>query len=193
MKFIRITLLFVITAAISATMGLAQDKPAAQAAAKQDKPSVTKPTNSYKLDYMISEMENGKRVNSRSYSLLLTDSPSESSGKLHAGSRVPIATGSARTEKGVSSTNYQYIDVGVDIRARLGLRDDRLYLASDISTSGAASELSPSPDIPAPVIRQTNVNGVVTAVTLGKSMLLTSLDDAVSKRRYQVEVTVTKQ
>jgi hypothetical protein len=27
---------------------------------------------------------------------------------------------------------------------------------------------------------------------LGKPMLLTSLDDVVSKRRYQVEVTVTK-
>src|SRR5438309_3958972 len=70
-------------------------------------------TGVYKLDYVFSEVQNGKRVNSRSYSTLLH---SGERGSIRLGNRLPISTGGSRESGGNQLT---YMDIGVNIDCRV--------------------------------------------------------------------------
>src|SRR5205823_1431523 len=65
-----------------------------------------KTAGTYHVEFKIMEFEGERKMNSRSYSLLLTGSEK---GSLRAGTRVPMVTGSL---SGSDTKQYQYIDVG---------------------------------------------------------------------------------
>lgn len=95
-------------------------------AAEESKPKPDqreKPVQPYRLDFSVNEMENGKKINSRHYSIDLT---AGSSNQIKIGTRVPVATG---------GSGWQYMDVGTNIWANLRESADDLQLEvrSDVS------------------------------------------------------------
>jgi hypothetical protein len=155
----------------------AQAKTEAEAAAAAAR--AEKPVHAYRLDFSVNEMEDGKKINTRQYSLNLNADDSE---ELKIGSRVPIDAG-----QGV----MQYLDVGTSIWCRIGERPDGVPLSVRAEISNFAIPEQESGHESRPVIRQLKINASTLAV-LGKSMVVGSVDDPNSKRQFQLEVTVSK-
>jgi hypothetical protein len=145
----------------------------------------------YRLDISFIELEDGKKLNTRHYSIDLTGGrPNE----IKIGTRVPVVSAncgsSSSSSSGSASQQYQYLDLGTHIWAQLVSRGDELRITGDISSL----DTSAGPDVSArlgPVIRQIKIEGS-TAVVLGKPLIVGSADDPNSRREYQLEVTVTK-
>jgi hypothetical protein len=149
-------------------------------ASETDKPKVdhpVKPGQAYRVDFAISEMADGKKINTRHYSMLLNSGPW---GQIKIGTRVPVTSGVG---------TYQYLDVGTNIDCEVGEEGDDISL--DVRTD--FSNLSSPEDQrnPQPVIRQVKINAR-TLVTPGKSAVLGSVDDPSSNRQFQLEAVATK-
>ena len=144
---------------------------------KKDEPM----RNVYKLEFTVFELENGKRINERSYMLQLSDDRRGASTRV--GTRVPIQVGG---DKGV-----QYMDVGLKIDANFqGADDTAINLLINFETSGFALP-EQSTQSGTPVLR--NVSEQTAAkVAYGKPTLVSSIDDVNSKRRLQLELTATR-
>jgi hypothetical protein len=143
----------------------------------------------YRLDFSLNELEDGKKVNTRHYSMNLT---SGSANEIKIGTRVPVATGSYAPGSGDVNTQYQYMDVGTRIQSILRPRGDEceLEVSSEISNVDTESKQGEGPRI-APVVRQIKMEGS-TILVLNKPIVIGSVDDPNSKRQFQLEVTVTK-
>ncbi len=143
------------------------------------KPSQKKEITAYHLDFSINELEDGKKLNSRHYSMNLTDG---GGGKdLNIGTRVPV-----QTEEG----KFQYLDVGTHISAHMSAWASPTTLDVNAEVNSFAT-----PDEPThggrPLLRQVRISGS-TAIVLDKPMVIGSVDDPASKRTFQLEVTVSK-
>jgi hypothetical protein len=161
-------------AALAVSVALALPLAAQETPARSERPHA-----SFRLDYQIYEMEGGKRVNERSYTQLVNEG---GSGNLRVGSRVPVPAG----EKGI-----QYMDVGLRINSRISEKEaGDVVLDADVDVSSFAipeqADLKTSP-----VVRTLSQN-VSTRPPLGRPTLLSSVDDVNSRKRTQVEVTVTR-
>jgi hypothetical protein len=146
-----------------------------------------KPLEAYRLDFSINELEDGKKINTRQYSMNLN---ANDANEIKIGSRIPVEP---------KQGEFQYLDIGTNIWSRLEARNDQLGLTVRIELSNFASwglGTFPTPEQPPahdsrPVIRQLKISASTVAL-LGKPMVLGSVDDPNSKRQFQVEVTVTK-
>ena len=159
--------------------------------------------DTYKLDYTVTELEDGRKLNTRTYSLMCENEANPQGGgrwgaHLRVGSRVPVATavpasgGTANGGGGSSPTSIQYIDIGMNIDANMDtMEDGALTLYSMVEMSSVADNASPAGSFAAPVIRQlrASTNSVLTP---GKPIVLSTADDVGSKRRFEVQVVATK-
>ena len=99
----------------------------AKAEAKQNAESATaereKPVHAYRLDFSVNELEDGKKLNSRQYSLNLN---ADDANEIKIGTRVPVEAGHEQ---------FQYMDVGTSIWCRIGERADGIPMSvrADIS------------------------------------------------------------
>jgi hypothetical protein len=144
---------------------------------KKDEPM----RNVYKLEFTVFELENGKRINERSYMLQLSDDRRGTSTRV--GTRVPITVG---PEKGI-----QYMDVGLKIDANFQSADDAaITLLINFETSGFAVP-EQSTQSGTPVLRNVSEQTAAKAA-YGKPTLVSSIDDVNSKRRLQLELTATR-
>jgi len=151
------------------------------AASAQEKKDES-PRNVYKLDFTVAELENGKRINERSYTMHLLDD--RRGAKTKVGTRVPVLTGDKQ---------WQYIDVGIRIDADIQAADESgliLGVAFD-SSSYALPEQSQMTQPGQPLLR-TLIQSVIARVPFGKPTLVCSADDVNSKRRVIVELTATR-
>jgi hypothetical protein len=169
-----------------ATAVIAQDKP-------ESKPARNDfgwARNPYRLDYTIKEMEDGKVVNTRTYSLSMqsTEERGRGMGEVKTGSRVPINT--QMNKDGASS--IQYLDVGINIQAQLYVMENsNLLLIGNVEISTLASGTESVGAGGAPIIRQIRSN-TTSEVIAGKTNQIAALDDPISKHRFVIEVTPTK-
>jgi hypothetical protein len=157
----------------------AQDSPAAKTTAE-----VEKTQTAYRLDFTVSELEDGKKINARQYSM---NSKSGDANEIKIGTRVPVET---------KQGEFQYLDVGTNIWCRL--RDQ-----VDVTTLGGSVMLNVRADISnfampeqqgqrvQPVLRQLRIESSTIGLP-GKSLMVGTVDDPNSKRQFQLEVTVTK-
>jgi len=148
----------------------------------------SRPTAVYKVDYVFSELQNDKRVNTRSYSLLVR---SRERGSIRLGDRLPITTA---TKEG--NTQFQYFDIGVNVDCRVEDTDlADLNSSVDLFTNIEISNLAPGQSgenrTGNPIVRQTKFQNE-NIVPLGKPVLLSSADEVDGTRRLQIEVTATK-
>jgi hypothetical protein len=154
-----------------------QTKAEAEAAAKADR--AEKPVHPYRLDFSVYELEDGKKINTRQYSLNLN---AEDANELKIGTRVPVET---------KQGEFQYLDVGTNIWCRIGERSDGIPLSVRAELSNFAVPEQGAGQSLRPAIRQLQIHASTVAV-LGKPMIVGSVDDPNSKRQFQLEVTVTK-
>lgn len=151
--------------------------------AQEAKPQPAAQVNAvYKLDYVFSETQNGKRINTRSYTTLLRVGER---GSMRLGNRVPVLTG--------GNNAFQYIDIGVNIDCRV----NPMMVDSGISLFTSVDMSSVAPDQPGenrtgnPVVRQTKVQ-MDNIVPLDKKTLLGSADEVDGAGRFEFEVTATR-
>jgi hypothetical protein len=152
-----------------------------------------KPLPAYHLDFSLNELEGGKKINNRQYSMDLIAlregdrNVRFSYGKdLKIGTRVPVETDQGKME---------YLDIGTKIYC-MAMVDETGQITLDARAE--VSSLVPRSDTdtyhPAsrnPVVRQVSIQASA-AVTPGKPTSLGTVDDPDSKRQFQLEVIVTK-
>src|SRR5581483_6207902 len=142
----------------------------------------TRPIAAYRLDFTLTEFEDGKKTNSRSYSLL---AQTHSWNKLRIGTRLPVATHPSANEL----SQFQYIDIGMNIDANIEEQEGVVLLNSTVDVSGMAPQREEQTH--APIIRQMK-SELRTVVSPGKSTIITADDDPTGKARFQLEVMATK-
>jgi hypothetical protein len=181
------TLLFMITVVGGMRIARAQDRP------KQSSEATEESVDAYRLDIAFNELEDGKKMNTRQYSI---DLAGKKPNEIKIGTRVPVVTAncnssSASSSSGGASEQYQYLDLGTHVWAQVtGQPGDELHVTGDISSVDTSAGLEGSTRL-GPVIRQIKIEGS-TALVLGKPIIIGSADDPNSKRQFQLEVTVTK-
>lgn len=160
------------------TAGAQETKQPKEAAAEKQ----TKPVAAYRLEFVVRELENGKRVNARSYMMLVQD---DTPAKVRVGSRVPYAT---------VGPQFQYQDVGMNIDCLLRERENYVLLRSTLEWSSvvppARSEQTGEAAMH-PVFRQVSCS-VSSELLPGKPTIVSVMDDVASKSRYEIEVTATR-
>ena len=135
-----------------------------------------RPSNDvYKVEYVFSELQDNKKVNTRTYTVLVEHLEKAS---LRLGSRVPIAVG---------STQFQYLDVGVDIDCTVEPGDSDVGLRTNVDIT----RMAPENRIGQPIVRQTKIQ-VHNFVQLGKPTIIATADEVDTTGRFQMEATVTK-
>lgn len=140
----------------------------------------------YKLTFAVYELENGKRVNQRDYSMTGKTNSGESS-RISVTTRVPVYS---------EEKKMQYVDAGLTLNC--SLRDQatgklQVQCTANISNFVRPEELpeSRSSSVSAPIMRSTNIN-TWSILTPGKPAIIASVDDINSAKRMQIEVTATK-
>jgi hypothetical protein len=155
-----------------AQAGWSQDSGGSRPAEKQ--------VTAYRVDVSINELDEGKQINSRHYSVSLTDD--EPAKELKIGTRVPVDG-----EQG----KFDYIDVGTSIFCRMDARPGSLSLQVKAEISNFAVADPAARGSGAPLIRQMTISGG-TLVISDKRVTIGSVDDPNSKHQFQLEVTVAK-
>jgi hypothetical protein len=153
----------------------AQEEKSKESASTEQKPLAV-----YRIEFNVREIEDGKRLNSRNYMMVVDEG---NRGMIRVGNRVPFQT---------SEKQYQYHDVGMNIDCRPRDREGGIELVINVEVSSVVppGQLEAAPTFN-PVFR-TQSTGVTPIVAPGKPTLVASMDDVVTNRRYEIEVTVTK-
>lgn len=147
----------------------------------EDRPKEVKPQNSYKVEYVLRELQDGKAINTRSFMMTVD---SNEGGEAKVGARVPVSVGNVPA---------QYMDIGLNIQCvRLVERDNYVSLRTNVEMSSfALPEQAASSSNTPPVLRNFRTS-MVGSVPIGKQTVIGSIDDVNSTKRYEIAVTATK-
>lgn len=174
-----LTVAFIVAAFV---LGMAAPNVAQTDATKN--PQAEKNPGAYRLDYTLSELDEGKKINTRQYSM--NTRPADWS-QMKIGTRVPVEA---------KQGEFEYLDVGMSIRCRLDDQSNVASLGNNVSLS-VQTDLSnfAIPDQQGqsmrPAIRQMRIEAS-TVTPLNKPTVVGVVDDPNSKHQFQLEVTVTK-
>ncbi|WP_109489163.1 hypothetical protein [Occallatibacter savannae] len=148
------------------------------------------PSRFYHFEFVVQELgADGKPTNTRTYVTTLS-TQNNKSASIRTNSRVPIVTGSTTTSdkpNALVNTQFQYVDVGVNIDASRAHEVGR-QLAFDISADISSVAEGREPLLRQPIIRQNKWQAVVLIPT-GKSTVLFTSDALDSKGSMQLSVT----
>lgn len=147
-------------------------------AVKPTPPDVATPMHNYRADYSLIESEDGKKVDSRQYSLNLSK---DGRSMVQIGTKVPVSAKDDGT--------LQYLDAATQINARLIDHPNGLVLDVTCNVTSVASQGGVRTDRP---VFRTFVIANDVVVTTGKSMVVGIADDPDSKRQFELDVTVTE-
>jgi hypothetical protein len=167
----------------------AQDENKSEEPAKAQQPNTF---HAYRVGFAINELEDGKKINARHYSMDLNTGDRQ---QLKIGTRVPVVSAGSLASNN-SLAQYQYLDVGTNILCKLVEQrggDVSLDVQSDFSnfSNSQESKATSQPLARAPIIRQITINGS-TLTALAETVVIGTVDDPNSNREFQLEATVTK-
>jgi hypothetical protein len=163
-------------------------------AAQEKKESVD--ASVYKVEFTIRDCSDAAAKSGRRYTMLV-----DTSGKseFRIGNKVPYAAGSFQpgiAGPGISpqvSTQYTYLDTGVNIDCWLRESNGMLALRANIDISAVVEHpKSAQVNPPNPTVASIRLSGARALLTPGKPALIASIDDPVTMRKLDVEATVTK-
>jgi hypothetical protein len=162
---------------------------AAQDTAKGKEEEVQlKPTDSYKVEFTVNEMDNGKKINSRSYLMLArADALPKWTNRqqLRVGSKVPIPVGT-----GTGVVQYQDVVMYIDCRfLPMGNGKVTIDITWDYGSFGIEEGIAHGTQ--PPVLRQVR-SSVEAVVPIDKPTVIAEMDDGTSTHRFVFEVKVTK-
>jgi type II secretory pathway component GspD/PulD (secretin) len=133
----------------------------------------------FRATFVVRELEEGKRTNTRSYMLLVKN---DQTAKLRVGNRVPYRSG---------EHSFQYQDVGINIDCHIVEQENSLLLHIKVESSSVAAHEPLAGESGNPVFGQLAFEED-TEIPVGKPTLVGTLDDVATNRRFEVEVTATK-
>ena len=172
-----------------ARQAFAQDTPQPAETAKAPEP----PAHYYHLEIVVQELgADGKATNSRSYTTTVSTDSREAQSSIRTNSRIPIVSGSFSSggdNKPLVNTQFQYIDVGVNIDARR-TREIGHQLSIDLTADVSSVASAADPTLHQPVIRQNKWQAVV-LIPVGKPTVVFTSDALDSKGSMQLVVTAT--
>ena len=143
----------------------------------------------YKLEFTVHQFENGKKVNDRSYSVIVERARMREDANKYtfkAGSKVPVVVG-ASSSAGLNQ--YQYMDIGMNFDCRLWGPDDNLMLQSTVEVSSISTPQQGASN--QPTVRQARAD-LVSPISGAKPVTIASFDEVDAPRRMDIEVTATK-
>ena len=164
---------------LSLCLSVSTSRAQEQTTAKVQAAAPGKPVAAYRLDFAITELDEGKKINTRQYSMNLN---SEDANAIKIGTRVPVES---------KQGEFQYIDVGTNIWSRLRDRDGGLLLEVRCEITNFAIPDQANRANSMPLLRQLQINASTIAWP-GKPMVVGTVDDPNSKHQFQLEVTSTK-
>jgi hypothetical protein len=139
----------------------------------QNNPPRPDPREFFRLNFVLTETENGKAVNTRSFQTMVpTDDGAVSS--IRSGDKIPVNT---------SNSVMTYLDIGVSLDVK------RLHRNNEELTLDLVAEVSSADSVSGnPVVRQVRWNSSV-VIPIGKNVVLFLSDGPTAKRQMQLEVT----
>jgi len=170
-----LTRMFVIALLVTG-LSSAQNAPAKGAAVPNAE------TKYFHLDFVIKDLEGGKTVNARNYSMTVSTSKDRTS--IRSGNKLPVLAG-PRSANSSSDAAYTYVDVGTNIDC---WNAEEVQGELALMVTAAVSIAADGPDGSAPVIRQVKWNSPV-IVPIRKPTVIFSSDDPSSKRQMELELT----
>ena len=151
-------------------------------------PAKTVPARqTYRVVYVLTESEEGKFLGSQHAELLVS---TETSTELKLGTKVPIVV-SIPNPSQTKVSEVQYIDVGLNIDARLTRVSDSIV---DLHTNLEQSSIEglEKASVPGtPIVRQAKIVSD-TVMTEGKPLVIESIDLPGSNHHLRIEATVTR-
>ena len=132
----------------------------------------------YRLNFALLETETGKPSHTRNFAMTVGLREFQ---KINIGTKLPVPTGAG-------GSSYTYVDVGVNVRARILESGSQLLLSADVDVSGLGADRESGP---APRIQQLHAT-IDTAIPLEKATRVVSIDDPAGTRHYEIEVTAAK-
>jgi hypothetical protein len=182
----RTPLLLCVILALSITVPLRaqEEKPKADTKPAEVAHGAPRPVSWYRIDLTVTEFEDGKKLNARHYTLHINDIGDRSLTKF--GTRVPVA-------RSAQNGDFNYVDVGLSINMRIvGPRGEPNMLEMGFELSSFAIPEQAKQSAPGvPILRQVQTSDSI-PVTVSKPIVVASLDDPNSTKRYQFEATITK-
>lgn len=149
--------------------------------------SASTPKQFYQLAFGVQELENGRVVNTRSYSMTMA-TMTQALSLIRAGESIPFFTNPG------ASNQWEQIHVGVNIDCRqleVTPTGVSLGVKAEINSVMEGHEAdTPRAPASAPVIRQNQWDSFV-VLPLKQPTVLFSSDDPASKRTMQLKLTVT--
>jgi type II secretory pathway component GspD/PulD (secretin) len=140
----------------------------------------------YRLTFTTTETDGGKRVGVQHFAMVVAAGQRT---VMKQGSKVPIATGSYNaTGNTGAQTQFTYIDVGMNFDAMLDELANGARLRSKVEQLSIAEQTS-GVGVADPIIRQSALEGT-SFLTLGKPLVLGSIDIPGSTRHLDVEVVM---
>jgi hypothetical protein len=139
--------------------------------------------NFYRIQFMVNELQDGKKINSRKFTM---DTSEVGRAAAKIGSRVPVPIS--------NSTQFQYIDIALDITCLVRQREGRLGMQTtfDMSSLGDSGQDGKTATPGGPIVRHLS-SETDTAVFLGKPTVIATIDDlTIANHQYVLEATVTK-
>ncbi|HTW47059.1 MAG TPA: hypothetical protein VMD92_03865 [Acidobacteriaceae bacterium] len=146
-----------------------------------------RPIATWKLTYTLTQTEGGQAEGTPQRVAVIVTQGSKTQLKL--GTKVPLVTGSTGSDAS-PSTQVQYIDVGLNLEAKIDGASDTPVLETKIEQSSVADEKS-GIGAQDPMIHQTLLEGAMN-VTEGKTMTIGTLDLPGSTRQERIEVTAER-
>lgn len=151
------------------------------------------PVHYYHLDFVVQEVgENGKPVNSRTYSCMVSTGRNERDS-VRIESRVPVATGPSSNGSEVVNTQFQFQNVGVnfdvsevrEVGGKLAMS-----LGAEVTSLGPVTHIGGPNGYAQPATHHNRWQTPV-LIPIGKSTIVFTSDDIDSKGGMQVVVTAT--
>jgi len=144
------------------------------------------PAPLYRLTYIFTETDNGKRIGLQQYSMVVA---SGQRTQLKEGDKVPVMTGSTDKDSGSVTKQTTYTNVGFDFDATVTMYGpDGVLLKTKVERSAIAQEKT-SVLAEDPLIRQSTIEGTVN-LTLNKPQHLGNIDVIGSSRQLQIDALV---
>jgi hypothetical protein len=141
----------------------------------------------YKVEFNFRDANDAGSMTDRRYTMLVTDSRK---AVFRVGIKSPVASGSTQPAGSGVSTQFTYVDVGVNIECIVQAVGARaaMHGSLDLSNIDGSQTIA---GVRNPTIRQTKLD-LDTIVELGKPTVVASIDDPVNSRKLQVEATITR-
>ena len=146
-----------------------------------------RPKKTYRLTFTTTETDGSKRIGVQHISIIVAAGQRTT---LKQGSKVPVATGSysATGSNTGAQTQFTYIDVGMNFDVTLDELANGARLRSKVEQLSIAEQTS-GVGLQDPIIRQSTLEGT-SFLTLGKPLVLGSIDIPGSTRHLDVEVVM---